>query len=162
MEKQQIVIPIKRHAALVSYSKEHHTGLLLSWKIRAGKVKMVDESRIAAYIQHSFENELKMHFRDEEDYLCPFLPEDDALIRQLRDEHSEIRMLVEKIADQPDNAMLTSAFADILDAHIRFEERRLFKYLQETLSQEQLMKLEAMDRQASEGCDVYWKDQFWL
>ncbi|MCU0387419.1 MAG: hemerythrin domain-containing protein [Chitinophagaceae bacterium] len=162
MEKQQKVTPIKRHEALVSYSKEHHTGLLLSWKIRAGKRLKVEESRISAYILYAFQQELDQHFRDEEQYLCPLLPEEHEGIRQLLNEHGELRQLVEQMVSQPDNGELTTAFADKLEAHIRFEERIFFNYLQSNLSTQQLTELISKERHAQEGCDSGWKDLFWL
>ena len=38
--------PIKRHKALQPLSRDHHHGLLLSWKIRAGFSKNIEPNRI--------------------------------------------------------------------------------------------------------------------
>lgn len=42
--------PIKRHQAIVSFSKDHHFGLLLIWKIRQGLNKAVNPERISNYV----------------------------------------------------------------------------------------------------------------
>ena len=34
--------PLKRHAGLVELSRDHHHGLLLSWKIRQGLKKEIE------------------------------------------------------------------------------------------------------------------------
>jgi hemerythrin len=160
--EQQKISPIKRHPALVSYSKEHHKGLMLVWKIRAGKRKQVEDSRIGAYLLHSFEHDLEIHFADEENYLCPLLPPDDVRILQLLKEHIELRKLVKEISNQPDNGELIARFANLLEAHIRFEERRFFNHLQNCLSEGQLNDLASIERGTGADCDLLWKDKFWL
>lgn len=42
--------PIKRHTALKPLSREHHHGLLLSWKIREGLKRNIEIPRIKKYI----------------------------------------------------------------------------------------------------------------
>ena len=61
--------PIKRHQALVSYSKEHHFGLLLVWKIRQGLMNAVSPERIGKYVLFFFNEDLKTHFKEEEQLL---------------------------------------------------------------------------------------------
>ena len=61
--------PIKRHQALVSFSKEHHFGLLLVWKIRQGLANAVSAERISRYVLFFFNEDLKFHFREEEELL---------------------------------------------------------------------------------------------
>ena len=46
--------PIKRHQAIVSFSKDHHFGLLLVWKIRQGLKKSIDPVRISNYVLFFF------------------------------------------------------------------------------------------------------------
>ena len=50
--------PIKRSEELVSLSRDHHDGLLLSWKIRTGINKGIELKRIADYVLHSYRTEL--------------------------------------------------------------------------------------------------------
>ena len=58
--------PIKRHQAVVSFSKDHHFGLLLVWKIRQGLGKSVNAERISKYVVYFFKEDLEKHFKDEE------------------------------------------------------------------------------------------------
>jgi iron-sulfur cluster repair protein YtfE (RIC family) len=161
-EKASFPKPIKRHRALVSWSREHHNGLLLVWKIRSGQSMNIAPGRVAAYIVHFFKEDLQKHFRDEEDYLCPLLPAEDALMLQVLEEHKVLYGLVQHIREEPSSQSLQTSFADKLEQHIRFEERVFFNHLQEHLSDVQVKGLEALERTAGEGCDAQWKDLFWL
>ena len=58
--------PLKRHPAIVSFSKDHHFGLLLVWKIRQGLAKAVDAERISKYVLYFFREDLEKHFQEEE------------------------------------------------------------------------------------------------
>ena len=55
-------IPIKRHKALQPLSRDHHHGLLLSGKIRAGFSKNIEPLRIKNYADWFFKNHLIPHF----------------------------------------------------------------------------------------------------
>jgi hypothetical protein len=61
--------PIKRHQAIVSFSKDHHFGLLLVWKIRKGLNKTVDPVRISNYVTFFLKEDLEKHFKEEEQLL---------------------------------------------------------------------------------------------
>ncbi len=65
--------PIKRHPSLQSLSREHHYGLLLSWKIREGFKREVPPERIKKYTNWFWENHLAPHFQFEESYIFPIL-----------------------------------------------------------------------------------------
>lgn len=58
--------PIKRHQAIISFSKDHHFGLLLVWKIRQVLEKAVNAERISKYVVYFFKEDLEKHFKDEE------------------------------------------------------------------------------------------------
>ncbi|HSK12482.1 MAG TPA: hemerythrin domain-containing protein [Phnomibacter sp.] len=154
--------PIRRHAALVSYSREHHHGLLLVWKIRMGHKKEVAPVRIAGLVVWSFENDLAGHFRDEEVFLAPHLPNGDPLLQRLQEEHAALRELVDEIDADPTSYELQAIFADKLELHIRFEERELFNYLQEHLSADALKELELVERTSPKCNTDEWDDPFWL
>jgi hemerythrin-like domain-containing protein len=161
-KKQNEITPLKRHEALVSYSREHHNGLLLVWKLRTGQKKGVAPDRMAAYIGFAYEGELKNHFQDEESFLAPMLSNGHPLLLRLLEEHVLLRELVEKINLEPNNQGLQTSFADALERHIRFEERELFPFLQEHLHEAQLKELATMERNAP-LCNLDdWKDVFWL
>ncbi len=153
--------PIKRHPALVSFSKEHHFGLLLVWKIRQGLDFSVSPDRIARYILYFFDVDLKSHFRDEETFLFPCLPAGDSLRVQAESEHARIYGLVQEIAAAPGDAILLRSFAEMLEKHIRFEERILFNHLQSHLGAEELEEI-SKRLPASADPDLQWEDKFWV
>ncbi|HYK44172.1 MAG TPA: hypothetical protein VEV83_03330, partial [Parafilimonas sp.] len=82
--------PIKRNAAIVELSKDHHFGLLLVWKTREGLKRSIEPERIGRYIIHFFETELKTHFKEEEELLFVEVPQDNKLRMQAEAEHKNI------------------------------------------------------------------------
>ena len=61
--------PIKRHPAIQHFSRDHHFGLLLCWKIREGFRRNVDPERMKKYTDWFFEVYQKPHFDMEEKYM---------------------------------------------------------------------------------------------
>ena len=153
--------PIKRHQALVSFSKEHHFGLLLVWKIRQGLANAVSAERISRYVLFFFNEDLKIHFREEEELLFSKLPASDTVRIQAEEEHKEIYRLIAVITQTANDEKLLRQFADTLDKHIRFEERTLFNHLQTHVAPEEL---EEISKRFSNSVDLdsKWDDVFWL
>lgn len=154
--------PVKRHFALVKFSKEHHFGLLLCWKIRQGVLGKISEKRIADYILYFFDAELKKHFEEEERFLfVKFSPDDDSRKQAVR-EHEMIYTMISNFrqGDISNNGLVI--FADALDKHIRFEERVLFNQLQQALSEAELLMLKNSLSDGVTDTDIDWNDKFWL
>ena len=154
--------PIKRSEALIQFSREHHFGLLLVWKIRQGLKNNIEAGRIGNYTVFSFENELTEHFKEEEKDLFGKLSVEDPLRRQAFGEHEHIYELVASLRNGPVNATLLKEFADALDSHIRFEERTLFNHLQQHLSAGELKELENSHSKREGDVDDKWEDHFWV
>src|SRR5690606_16770119 len=125
--------PLKRHPALVPLSKDHHFGLLLCWKIRTGISKNVAPERIARYVKYFFNDHLENHFLEEEKHLFSLLDEKDEKRKKAESQHRKLRKLVEKLSAGDNLQVVLGRFEEDLDAHIRFEERDLFPYLQNQL-----------------------------
>ncbi len=155
-------VPIKRSQALIQFSREHHFGLLLVWKIRQGLKNNIDAERISKYSLFFFDSELTEHFKEEEKDLFVKLPDDDLLRIQAFEEHMQIYKLVADLRSDPINVMLLTKFADTLDSHIRFEERTLFNHLQQHLSEQELKKLEEEHSKREGDVDDKWEDHFWV
>src|SRR5690606_31501062 len=131
--------PIKRGKELVQLSRDHHGGLLLSWKIRTGFRKGIEEKRITDYILYFFEADLKEHFRQEEELVFCLIDKDDAMRIRAEKEHEEIYQMIKGIREKrPVEESRLQSFADFLEKHIRFEERELFPYIEENAAQEKL------------------------
>ncbi len=150
--------PLKRHASLQPLSREHHHGLLLSWKIRTGLSKGVAPERIKAYSDWFFVNHLLPHFEVEERHVFPVLggKEHPMVMRALR-EHRRLKRL---FAAADDLTKHLSLIEEELTAHIRFEERVLFNEVQAIASPEQLAEIEHLHN--GQPFAAEWEDQFWV
>jgi len=152
--------PIKRSEELAPLSREHHDGLLFVWKINQGLANGTAVETICNYTRWFWANHIKPHFKDEEKVLIEFLPADNPLVMQMIKEHAQIRDLILSLDKEPDKNTL-QILAEFLNNHIRFEERKLFVYAEETLTSEQLNSI--YQQLADEPhCDTEWKEEFWV
>ncbi len=154
-------IPIKRHQALVSFSKDHHFALLLIWKIRQGVDKAVNAERISNYVLAFFKEDLQQHFTEEEQLLFCQLPAGDVWRKQAEAEHKNIYQLVNAIQQDSTDINLLQQFADTLEKHIRFEERTLFTHLQENTGTKELENILNKSDKREHEVLAQWKDEFW-
>lgn len=148
--------PLKRHIALQPLSREHHHGLLLSWKIRAGFSKNIDSNRIRVYADWFYETHLIPHFKLEEAYVFPILGTKNELVKQALMDHEIIKRL---FAEQGEDAKTLSKIEEKLDEHIRFEERVLFPEIQKMATETQLQQIEKIHQ--PEIFEDNLKDEFW-
>ncbi|MDX5319799.1 MAG: hemerythrin domain-containing protein [Bacteroidota bacterium] len=130
--------PIKRHFALQPVSREHHHSLLTCWKIRQGVEKHIETQRIQAYTHWYYRYHIKPHLELEERHIFPILGTDDEIIQKVLLQHRELERLFEIAA--PSSAELLQ-LAYLLQEHVRFEERILFKRIQEEARPEALQDL---------------------
>lgn len=152
---------MKRHESIVTLSREHHLGLLFCWKIRQGIKKQIPTERMQPYIRYFWNNHLKRHFEEEETLLFCLL--EDSLMEEAIRQHEQIRkLIVVTIAIEQTDAGQLHILADVLDNHIRFEERVLFPHMEESLSEEKLAKLGSVLQQLHpiREKDEY-SDEFW-
>jgi iron-sulfur cluster repair protein YtfE (RIC family) len=148
--------PLKRVKALEELSRDHHHGLLLSWKIRKGLKQKIALERIKKYTDWFWKNNLEAHFEFEEKFIFPILETDHKLIKKALREHSRLKRLFTASDKLEQNLSLIE---EELVAHIRFEERTLFQEIQQLASETQLKMIEA---EHSKKIVEEWEDQFWL
>lgn len=153
--------PIKRSPHIVSLSKDHHHALLLIWKIREGIKHQADIKRIISYALYFYNNFLKTHFREEENYLFCLLPDNDKARMQAFSEHELIKPLFEKLDANTCTYPHLSKIAGILEDHIRFEERLLFPHLEKSCSEAQLEQTAVQMANIHQPIVEQWDDQFW-
>jgi iron-sulfur cluster repair protein YtfE (RIC family) len=125
----------RRHESLVPLSREHHYGLLVCLRIHRGieshKADVSWLNERAEKVMRFFESDLKTHFEAEERIVFPAMSEckdSSATIDQLVSEHRNLERLVQQLRQTRglQLATLLREFADLLEAHIRTEERVLF------------------------------------
>ena len=154
--------PLKRNPAIVTFSKDHHFALLLVWKIREGLKKDVETSRIINYAIHFFDTDLIFHFEEEETLLFIKLPSDNLLRLQAEEEHKLIKLEIDALRNNPEDKIGIENLANILEKHIRFEERELFNFLQETFTEEELVEIATAMESRKRDHEIAWKDEFWI
>ena len=141
-------MPAKRHPSLIPLSHDHHHGLVLAFRLREGlprnRQPADNPQGQAEDTIRFFRDNLIAHFRAEEEVLFPalraYVPYAAPMLATLTTEHGEMRAQVECLTQaSPDAATLQTrlkAFGDLLERHIRREERELFpfyeKYVPET------------------------------
>jgi len=153
--------PIKRNAAIVELSKDHHFALLLIWKIREGLKNSIEPGRISKYVIHFYENDLVGHFRDEEELLFIKLDASNTLRVQAETEHQQLHQLVDALRKEPGDRNLLEKIAATLEKHIRFEERVLFNHLQEIIPVDELNEIASALKSRENKSGELWKDVFW-
>jgi hemerythrin-like domain-containing protein len=152
--------PIKRSPQLAPLSREHHEALLFIWKIRQGLKNGASIDKLRAYSLWYWKEHIKAHFFQEEKILLPYMPAGHPMAEQLKKEHEQIRELVLTLDKEADEQTLT-ILCDLVEKHIRFEERQLFVYLETILTQEQLDTIHKELEEHPVSCNT-WEDVFWV
>lgn len=133
--------PLPRHPALAPLSRDHYLGLVQAQHLlKASAQNSVARRKAVAEFLDAWQQEIKPHFDAEERLLSDCLDAGDR--RMLLDEHAAIvelaarfpalRKQVEPAADR------LAQLGNMLEKHIRWEERVLFPRLQKQLKPEQL------------------------
>lgn len=125
-----------RHPVLIPLSHDHHHGLALALRCRKQALGQVQSASAAGLrerareFQEFFAHNLLNHFRAEEEVLFPELsarvPESREMIELLLKEHEQFRSTVPELDSEAGLAKLIFDLGDLLERHIRKEERELF------------------------------------
>jgi hemerythrin-like domain-containing protein len=136
---------MKRSRELKPLSAEHHQALLVAFQLKksleghpeaAGAPK--DLPGLLSLARRFEEKVFRPHAEAEEELLGAHLPAAD--LKRLAAEHVELKRLVEQARRAPpsDQRASLGAFADLLERHVRWEERELFPYAEANLEGEVL------------------------
>jgi hemerythrin-like domain-containing protein len=154
--------PIKRSKQLAPLSREHHDGLLFAWKIKQGIANNATVEQMRKFALWYWQQHIKPHFFQEEKILLPYLPADNPMRLRLKDEHDHIRELVIGLDDETEaHKRHLIILSDLVNQHIRFEERELFPFIEQLLTPEQLDKVFTELEAHPLTCDE-WADEFWV
>ena len=155
--------PIKRNKNILKLSKEHHLSLLFCWKIKQGLNGEIPPDRIIKYIQYFSANFLIPHFREEEFFLFPAL--NDEKVDKAIEQHKQINNLISGVSlyDETNLKKTLQRIAELVDDHVRYEERELFPYMESKLKDEQLSAIgkKLNEAEALPLKDEY-EDEFWI
>lgn len=128
-----ILFSMKRSEHLHVLSHQHHNGLMAVLLLKKGIAKNADIYVMQDFILQLWENELRKHFLAEELELNPDLlelPEIADLYQRMKEEHAQIRALILQLKSAPAATEQIRNFYELLEQHIRFEERELFERIQ--------------------------------
>lgn len=144
---------MKRHRSLHPLTHDHHHALVHAHRLM--KAALPDAEMPRATIDAFFafiETKLRAHFEAEEAILGP--PTRAAgdiiaigLLDRMFEEHREFWALLAKLADDVKAEHLPVArmteVGEMLEAHVRFEERELFPVLEQALPEDELLRIGA-------------------
>ncbi len=145
----------KRHPSLVPLSHDHHHGLALGLRLVQGDNALLndgwthDRKAQAAIVLDFYRKELRHHFAAEEDALFPAMnksiPESKELIGLLIEQHRAMEDIIARIpqAEGEELAGMLVRLGEVLEQHIRAEERELFVLYQRHYSEEEANALGA-------------------
>ena len=142
---------MKRHASLAPLSHDHHHALVEARRLgRAADGTDAARCKAAADFLRFFSTETVRHFREEEEQLFPTLvgreDADEGLLVQALLEHQRIHASVSRLehalAAEVVDASSMRELAELLEAHVRLEERKLFPRIEQIVPQEVLSELD--------------------
>lgn len=131
---------MKRTPELHGLSEDHHSALVLARRARkagAGEGARSPEE-VWAEVEVRFASDLEPHFAVEERVLAPMLVAKDETkaVMRLLAEHQALRDCLGKTAGRTKAGLLQ--FGQLLEQHIRFEERELFPLVEKVLPPHEL------------------------
>jgi iron-sulfur cluster repair protein YtfE (RIC family) len=125
-----------RHPSLILLSHDHHHGLALALRCRKqslGQLKPMGAEGLrlrAEEFREFFDKQLVPHFCAEEQVLFPLMrmsaPASAALLDELLSDHEIFRQALPNLVIGTGLSKLIFDLGDLLDRHIRKEERELF------------------------------------
>ena len=136
-----------RDASLIPLSRQHQHALALCVRIeRALRKNVTDLDAWQLEVEQHYEQEIVFHFAAEEHVLFPVarrFPELVSLVEELGDEHGRLREYFARAKERTLGRAELGAFAKLLSAHIRKEERQLFEAMQRLVEADELQRIAA-------------------
>jgi len=136
---------MRRSSALRPLSAEHHQALLLAFQLRKsleGHAETAgapaDLPGLVRLVRAFHEKTFTPHAAAEEELLGRHLPEGE--MRRLRAEHVELGLHARsaRTSAPPAQRAALAAYAELLERHVRWEERELFPFAEATLAGDEL------------------------
>lgn len=140
---------LKRHKSLQPLSRHHMEALHLALKLRrAGTEKsLLTPKEIKHEVKKFWEPKGQEHFREEEEILLPtyaqYASVNQPEIIELLLEHVKIRSLINQVIQKEEiDLSIMHELGELLNDHVRKEERVVFEKIQKELPEEILVELE--------------------
>jgi iron-sulfur cluster repair protein YtfE (RIC family) len=133
----------KRHPSLIPLSHDHHHALALAIRCRKQALGQLNPGNpkamkaLAEEVKKFFLQNLDPHFEAEEKVLFPLIHlhsrDAEPLIAELLREHERIRKTVTALEKKSELSKTLFDLGDLLDRHIRQEERALFPIFEQVV-----------------------------
>jgi hemerythrin-like domain-containing protein len=143
---------MKRASELRDLSDHHHQGLVQARRLRraaTGEETTTPEATADAFLKF-WQEETTAHFREEEEALLPVLARyggdvGRGPVVEMLAQHAQIRGLVMELSDEVRNGLVNpetlEGIGELLETHIRLEEREVFPLIEEVLPEEGLKEV---------------------
>lgn len=146
---------MQRSPELQPLSRQHNQALLLAREARRSGAGGDPQAVAAAWrrLKAAHPGELEPHFAQEEALLFPHLREHGRgdLADRLQREHDAVRRTLARTTDL--SAQRLRVLGEILEHHVRSEEREAFPFLERVLGAPQLTAIEATLTAGATGVD---------
>ncbi|MBK7966206.1 MAG: hypothetical protein IPK10_13600 [Bacteroidetes bacterium] len=86
----------------------------------------------------------------------------DSLALQMIQEHDKLRETLQLLKNDSNNLSIIQTFSNLLEAHIRFEERILFPHIQDVVELDTLSQKWENKNATECEIDQKWDDHFWI
>jgi mannose-6-phosphate isomerase-like protein (cupin superfamily) len=123
---------LKRHRALVPLSHDHHHALVEARRLRRA-ADGEDPAATASAFLRFFAEESVRHFREEEELLFPLVAEVEEareLVVAALLQHQRLHALAARLRRSPGDESVARDLGELLEAHVRLEERELFPLIE--------------------------------
>src|SRR5215475_11411212 len=107
--------------------------------------KQSNRKAVQEDILRFWNNGLQKHVQSEDKVLVPFLVRhhfNHGYVEMLKREHDTLRVLAQRLPMQEDGSFLYKAFIRLVEQHIEFEDKVLFKKIKEEIPEGELRQLE--------------------
>ncbi|HMQ11799.1 MAG TPA: hemerythrin domain-containing protein [Oligoflexia bacterium] len=149
---------MKRSDELRPLSVEHHHNLFQVFQIRKAIKGELKVDQVVTKLLNEWEKVIEPHFEIEESILIPAYKNSSdsnvGLMDTFYDQHRELRRCFSNLKDKTKRFSrdLLTNLADLLEKHIRFEERELFPAVEASLS---FSQMQMVGRMLNEKCVDY-------
>lgn len=155
---------MKRNQNLETLSWEHHDGLVVAFRLQQGVKKGIDSKILSNYILNIWEHALQHHFWQEEEIIGSNLKENSEgkkMLSQMLEEHHKITNLIKELKQNKDDYSNILKFAEMLNKHIRFEERKLFPLVENLVPKNELAGIGTFLHENHQSGNKDWEPRFW-
>jgi len=139
---------MKRHSAPIPLSHDHHKALVEARRLCRAAAGPARAARAEAFLRF-FADVTVRHFREEEELVFPSVADCEEareLLVQALLEHQRLHALATQLRQQLGGgdslAGTMRQLGELLEAHVRLEERRLFPMIEQRLQEAGLIKFE--------------------